>query len=677
MRLFATLLERERTRFTANPRLFLWQMCWSPIWVGSNGPAPRLGQRAEVPGWAAREEERSGADAFIHGNLGRLAFRFWISLLVGSILRGIWLALLVVTGWAVLALAGLVGLPSMLAIAGLTVLGAVAGAAYGFLHPIEPAIVAVMLDRTFGLDERLTTAIDRQAARVRDTASPTLPQLQLADAANILAEVMHELPRAVFFPVREAIALLVVTLALLTALFAHVPDRPLPGIAAAPVPRFVPASERLANPQVGDQPLATTPEEPAPSVSEVQQQAQAAQQAREDLGVLGEALDDHPITQGASDAIAAGDYPAASDMIRASAADAPNASPEEREALADDLDVAADQIAPTNPNLADSSREAAGDLRQGGSQAGDGLDGLADTVDQTAGVVEPEDQAAPGEEASQEGNPGAAQPGAAGQESASSGDAQQGSESSQSSSGASNQSQQPAGDPGEGVAAEPGVANQELQEPNAGGDEAGEMSGASSSGQAQAGAGGAPDPEGAGGAPGSDQAGQEQPAANGASQGGSASDTESQGLQGAPDDETSASQGSGAGTGQSGANDQTRGSQEVGDPAAPGESEGAAPPSVDEAGDPPPGNGGGDGSAGEVGEVGGTNSLSLQGTSDEGVRTGGTSGSSSVGSGAGSGAASGDQVQQQVGVAGPDANRIPDGMQDIVQDFFTEPGTQP
>ncbi len=69
--------------------------------------------------------------------------------------------------------------------------------------------------------------------------------------------------------------------------------------------------------------------------------------------------------------------------------------------------------------------------------------------------------------------------------------------------------------------------------------------------------------------------------------------------------------------------------------------------------------------------------MSLQGTSDEGVRTGGSSGSSSVGSGSGSGAASGSQVQQQVGVAGPDANRIPEGMQDVVQDYFTDPGSAP
>lgn len=684
-RRLATLIERERARFMADPRLFLWQAGWSPIWLGSNGPAPRPGQRNEASGRAALAGNDPGAGAFIQSHLDRLASRLWMSLLAGSILRGLWLALVLVTGWALLATIGLVGLPPLFAMVALAGVGAVIGAAYGLLHPIDPSTVAVMLDRTFGLDERLTTANGQTFERYRTHAKGAmLPRLQLADAANTLGEVMHELPRAVFFPVREVIALLVVAMALLTALFAYVPDHPVPSLADAPVPRFVPASERLANPEDAERPLANTPKQAAPSASEVREQAQAAQQAREDLGVLGEALEDHPITQAASDAIAAGDYGAASEMIRSAASQAPSASQEEREALADDLDAAADQVAPTSPDLADGSREAADDLRRGGTQSEEGLEGLADTVDQTAGAVAPKDPAAQGPEAGEQGSTGGAQPGATGQESESGGNAQQEQESGadQGTSSSSSQAQQPAGDagdPGEGVAAQPGVANEEMQGAE-GGEEAGEMSGASSAGQSQSGAGGAPDPAATDGGSGSDQAGQQPATGEGASSEGGdpASDAGSQGMIGAPEDETSASQGSGAGTGQTGANDQVTGDQDVGNPAAPGEGEAVDPPAVGEVGDPPPGNGGGEGSAGDIGNVsGGTNDLPLQGTSDEGVRTGGTSGSSSSGSGAGSGAASGDQVQQQVGVAGPDANRIPDGMQDIVEDFFTEPGTGP
>lgn len=680
-RRLATLVDRERARFRADPRLFLWQAGWSPIWLGSNGPAPRPGQWRGASSRSALAANDPGAGRFIQSHLDRLASRLSRSLLAGSILRGLWLALLLVSAWALLATIGFVGLPPVLAMVALAGFGAIAGGIYGLLHPIDPSTVAVMLDRTFGLDERLTTANGQTTGEYGTGAKGAmLPRLQLADAANSLGEVMHELPRAVFIPVREVIALLVVSMALLTALFAYVPDQPVPNLSDAPVPRFVPASERLADPAANEQPLTNTPEQAAPSASEVREQAQAAQQAREDLGVLGEALQDHPITQAASDAIAAGDYGAASEMIRSAASQAPSASQEEREALADDLDAAADQVAPTSPDLADSSREAADDLRLGGTEAEEGLEGLADTVDQTAAAVAPKDQTEQGPEVGEQGAAGGAQPGASSQESGAGGNAQQeqGPGANQESSSSSSQPQQPAGDPGEGVAAEPGVANEEMQGAE-GGDEAGEMSGASSAGQSQSGAGGAPDPEATDGGSGSDQAEQQPSSGEGASSEGGdpASEAGSQGLIGAPEDETSASQGSGAGTGQSGANDQTTGDQDVGDPAPPGGGEAVDPPAVGEVGDPPPGNGGGEGAAGNIGDVGGANDLSLQGTSDQGVRTGGTSGSSSSGSGAGSGAASGDQVQQQVGVAGPDANRIPDGMQDIIEDFFTESGTGP
>lgn len=677
--LASTLVERQRARFRADPRLFLWRAGWSPIWLGSNGPAPVPSQRLRAiqPRPSAGG---TGADAFIDAHLNGLASRLWLSLLAGSIIRGLWLGLLVVTGWVLLALTGLAGLPPLIAIAVLVCVGLGAGVAYGMLHRIAPSAVAVMLDRTFGLHERLTTANDRRTTMSPDGA--VVPRLQLADAANTLGEVITELPRSVYLPVREVIALLVVTMALLTGLFAYVPDRSLPAVSDAPVPRFVPASERLANPQVADNPLATTPEQPAPSASDLQQQAQAALQAREDLGVLGEALEDHPITKAASDAIGAGDYAAASDMIRTAASEAPNASQEARDALAEDLETAADRIASTNPELAESSQQAAEGLREGGPEAAQGLEGLADNVDQVAGVVAPEQAAARAPEQSMaegQGDPGQAQPGPVGEAGQSGGESSQGADTSEGSSASSDPSRQEAGetgDPGEGVAAEPGVA-QEPQEPGTGGNEPGEMSGAAGSNQAQSGAGGAPDPEAAAGAPGSDQTGQQPAGDGGGSRSDSSSDAEAQGLSGAPDDENAASQGSGAGTGQTDANDQPQGDQQAGDPAAPGEGEAVDPPPVGEVGNPSPGNGGGEGSVGAVGEGGGTNDLSLQGTSDEGVRTGGSSGSSSVGSGSGSGAASGSQVQQQVGVAGPDANRIPEGMQDVVQDYFTDPGSAP
>jgi len=74
---------------------------------------------------------------------------------------------------------------------------------------------------------------------------------------------------------------------------------------------------------------------------------------------------------------------------------------------------------------------------------------------------------------------------------------------------------------------------------------------------------------------------------------------------------------------------------------------------------------------------GGSTSLVLEGTSENGVRTGSDSGSSSLGSGSGAGTASGDQVQGEVGVAGPDSNRVPEDKRDIVEDYFSGPEGAP
>jgi hypothetical protein len=70
---------------------------------------------------------------------------------------------------------------------------------------------------------------------------------------------------------------------------------------------------------------------------------------------------------------------------------------------------------------------------------------------------------------------------------------------------------------------------------------------------------------------------------------------------------------------------------------------------------------------------GGSTNLELQGTSGQGIPTGGDSGSSSLGSGSGSSTASGDQSQGDVGVAGPDSNRVPESLRDVVKDFFEGP----
>lgn len=678
------LLTRDRIvrQWSQNSRLFLWQSLWLPYWVGSDRPSPSLPR--DLPATGSTGGTALTAPArYVRSSMGGLVRRFWVSWTVASVLRGVWLSLLLSFVWMLLSFTGVASPPSMLAVGSCVVALAGLGLIFGVLNPPTASMVAAMLDRTFLLQERLTTASDAfEPEADRANEHQTVPRLQMADAANVLNDVQLLLARSRFVPVREIVGVLIGGMALLTAIFAYVPDRPLPGIAESPIPAFVPASQRLADPQVPDQQVISPPsDEQAPStVAEVQEQSRSSQTARDDLGTIGKALEDNPMTQPASEAIANGDYATAADAIRSAANDAPGMSQDERNALADELDKAAAQVSGENPELADASREAADGLREGGAESTEGLSGLADQVDETGERVVPPDQLAEDlEEAA----------------AAASGEQGSGSEATGNDSGGNQQSQDATGqtgeagagalsDPGEGVAAAPGVSNPDQQGPQPG-SSSDQPGGDSAGGQGQEGAGAAP--EGGAGQP-----AQESSADGGASSGNASGEGDatssgesgaaggaSQGLAGGPAEETTASQGSGAGTGQTGANDASQSEQTVDSPAP---AEGADPeadvPQDGAASDEPPRGSGQPGAPEDSGAVSsGSSSLVLEGRSDNGVRTGSDSGSSSLGSGSGAGTASGDQVQGEVGVAGPDSNRVPEDKRDIVGDYFSGPEGAP
>ena len=675
-----------RRRWAVDPRLFAWQLLWLPFWLGGDRPAPSWpsGPRsADFPDRA----QLAGAEGFFQLEMAALVRRFRMSWVAASLLRGVWLGLLIALGWMLLALVDVTSPPSLPAITVLAVLLACWGVACAVLNRPSAPMVASMVDRTFLLEERLTTAIDTIAPGGDVPGSPrTIPRLQLADAANALGEARHHLTRGRFVPVREIVGVLVVGMALLTAIFAYVPDRRLPGISQSPVPVFVPASQRLADPQVADRQPVSPPqvEAAAPTVAEVQEEARLSQATRDDLGTVGKALEDNPTTQPAADAIADGDYPAAANAIRSAASGASAMSPEGRNALAGELETAAERISEENPELAEASRAAAEDLRRGGEDAGAGLSDLGDEVEQAGANVTPPGELARDLDEAQAG--AAAEPGAP-----SDGQGQQGAEAQ----GGEGQGQDAAGqsgssadgalaDPGEGVAAEPGVANPE-QEGAQPGSAAGQQGGEAPGGQEQEGAGSAP--EGTAGQPAQDPSGEGAASSGSASgeSGAQASDASapsggpSQGLTGGPAEETDAAQGSGAGTGQTGANDRSEAQQGVDAPApAEGPDRDVPVPGNGEASDRPLPGAGQPGDPGDSGAVsGGSSTLQLEGSSENGVRTGSDSGSSSLGSGSGASTASGDEVQGAVGVAGPDSNRVPEDRRDIVEDYFSGPEGAP
>ena len=672
-----------RRRWELDPRLFMWQVLWLPFWLGSARPAPSWLVGLRAVGTPDRAP-LAGAAGFFQTLMAGLVRRFWLSWVVASALRGVWLGLLIALGWMLLALADAATPPPLPSIAVLAVLLACWGVAGAIVNGPSAPMVASMLDRTFLLQERLTTACDAIAPGGDDPdLRRTISRLQLADAANALNETRHQLTRGRFVPIREIIGVLVVGMALLTAIFAYVPDRRLPGISQSPVPVFVPASQRLADPQIADRQSISPPRvEAAPSVTEVEEESRSSQATRDDLGTVGKALEDNPTTQPAAAAIADGDYAGAADAVRAAASGAPAMSPEGRNALAEKLESASRQISVENPELAEASQQAADDLRRGGEDAGAGLSDLGDEVERAGAEVVPPDQAARDLEEAESGagapSGGQGQQGAEGQ----GGEDQQGQSQGQGQSGGA--SDGALADPGEGVAAEPGVANpdQEGAEP---GSAAGQQGGESPGGQGQEGAGSAP--EGAAGQPAEDASGEG--AASGGSTPGegategsganSPSGGASQGLTGNPAEETTAAQGSGAGTGQSGANDRSSSQQSVDSPEpAEGPDPDVPVPGNGRASDRPLPGAGQPGDPGDSGAVsGGSSTLELEGSSENGVRTGSDSGSSSLGSGSGAGTASGDEVQRSVGVAGPDSNRVPEDRRDIVEDYFSGPEGAP
>ena len=645
--------------FRHDPQLFFWNLLWLPFWVASDAAPPQMPSR-RMP--AERQGFHDPAGIYLAARMDRVVRTFTLAWIAGAVLRGLTLAILGIALWSLLAVLGVGNLPAMPVIAAIAVAGIVLGLAYGWLIRPDRLMVAGMLDRTFGLEERIVTAFDRPGD------DGHVSRLQLADAANTFEDTMSEIPRAAMVPIREIAACLIAVGALVTVLLSYVPHDGIAAAGESPVPQFVLASERLAVREntIPDRPVDNAPTtQDAATIAEIQERGRESQSARDDLARIAEALRDHPITQPAAEAIANGDYAAAAEALRSASQAAGSMDQQSRDALADDLDQAADQIAETNPELAQSAQEAADDLRAGGTDAETALSELAEQVDQTSErVASQEDLARDLDEAQSGSNPSSGSEGSQGEQSS-----QEGNSGEQQTS-----DQGQASDPGEGSAAEPGVSNEgdapsESQQPGSDASEGSSDQGAGSS-SSQEGAGDKPSDMPQDGSSG-------QSSNDGASSEGdsSSSGANDQGLEGGTDDETSASQGSGAGTGQRGANDQTEGSQSVDDPSAPQEGNPEAEvPNQGKAGDPPPSRserGEEDDNTGTTSQ--GDSNLEIEGTSDEGVQSGGDSGSSSLGSGTGSTTASGDQSQGDVGVAGPDSNRVPDTLRDVVKDYFGGP----
>lgn len=658
--------------------LLAWRVLWAPFWLGSDVPAPRLPARDGRPPAAV-----GPAGEQVVRVLSGLTRRIWLLRALTLLTRGAWLGLAIGCVGLLVQLSGGPAFDAGILPPLTVVLVGLAAVLAALSRPTRPQ-VARMLDRSFGLHDRATTALGNLGLGV-PTEGDRAPvvYLQVADAANAVAEARRHPALAMRLPVRELVLAIAGALLFASLTFLRGVGGDIPAVGAGTVPPFEPAAERIAAEEAAARAAQPpVPADGAPTTEEVQERAQRSNEAQRDLQTLGGALDDHATTRPAAEAIAEGDYEGAAAELREAAAAADQLSPAAREALAGDLDAAADQMSPGSPELAEASRAAADGLRQGGEAAEQGVGEVADAVEETGGEVASQEELA------------------ADMERAEAAEASGGQESGQPADGAP--ADQP---PGEAAAGDPAAGDPAAGEAGETDPNAGEPGARGEPGEAGAPSDGADaDPSQDGGQPGGDQPGQSQEPGQGEGEGqpapgegqpggpgqegapgeagaqpGEAGDAQpgeagegqpgdAQPGEGQPTDGGTAQQGGGAGTGEGQPNPEAG----SGAPENSGESGGGVPAeervteTTASGGEPP--------AEGEPGEVSGN--LSLAGSDGEGVQTSGDNGSSSTGSGSGSTSRSGSASQGEVGEAGPDSNRVPADYRDVVEDYFSDPGDE-
>lgn len=640
-------------------RRALWRGAWAPWWLGSDVPAPLPPAREPVPAATL-----GPAGEVVVLGLDQIARRLWLRHALHLVVRALWLGLAVGCLWLVAELAGGPSLrPVALAWVGGVLLGL--GVIFALLSKPGRRRTARMLDRTFGLQERLTTAVDHLGRGVPGEGErATVVYLQMADAANAVAELRRHRALGLRIPVRELVLAIFFGLLLAALYFIRGVGGDMPPLAAAAVPAFTPAVERPAEPPPPP-PAEAQPAELAPTVEEVRQRAERSLAAQRDLQALARALNDHAVTRSAAEAIGQGEYEQGANELRDLAPSADQLSPAAREELARDLEQAASQMSPgsqaqpdaPSQDLGSAARQAAEGLRQGEQAAQEGVRQLGDQVERTGGQVASQEELAEQMRRAQEAEAQGQRRGASGSQGSQQG--QQGQ--------AGQASEATAGEPGQpGQGGESGAQAPNEGQPGEGNDgEGGQPSGEPGEGGQQAGAQGEPGQEGA---PGGQPGGQEgQPG-----QGQPGSEPGASGQSGEGGDESAGdSSRSGAGAGAGGGQGDEEGPDAPGQ--APGGAESGEQGSQGAPAEQQVGQGSGEGVAGDA-PAPVVETIQLPSAPrGEGVQTAADGGSSSRGSGAGVTAGAGSTVQGEVGASGPDSNRVPPDYREVVEDYFSQP----
>ena len=623
-------------RPAADPRQRAWQTAWAPWWLGSDLPVPLLPTAERLP---TGEVGMAGAAVLDH--LRRVRRGIWLRHLAVPVVRGVWLGLALGCLWVVV---DLLGGPAVRwpAVAGLVALLTLLGLGFGLANRPTLWETARMLDRTFALHERLTTALADLGRGVPGPGGPAgVAYLQTADAANAIELAAREKVLGPRLPVREAVLVLFCGLLLAALAFLRGVGGGLPPLGATEVPPFVPAVDRPADP--APQPLVGDQAKMAPTVDEVLAKSEDSNQAQRDLQSLADALRDHAVTRPAADALQQGNAAAAAAALRDLAPNADQLSPAAREELARDLQAAAQGMSQGQNPLRPATEQAAAGLRQGEQPAQQGISDLADAVEQTGRDIVPQQELASQMQQAQSVQASRRQAG--GQQSDGQAQAQ-----------AAGNGQPQAGDPGQGAPAQAGEGQP--------GDASSQQGASGQQGrQGSSGRGGQPGPASQSGA--GQQGQQGQPGQGGDGQKGNGSES------GAPGEARTAGEQSGRGGGAGGegsdqpkSGDQSAGGAAGGDQSQPPASGNAAEQQA----------AGGEGGSGKPGKSVPTSQTMVlpAGQGDQGMQTAADGGSAMRGGGTGVTAGAGSAVQGEVGAAGPDSNRVPADYRPVVEHYFSE-----
>jgi hypothetical protein len=629
-----------RPELASDRKVLAWQLATAPWWIWSDVPKlPFPARNPQLsPGGLAGDWVVDGID--------RIVTRVWIQRALAIVVRGVWLTVLLGCLWLVAELLGgvalnldvLLGVGIVLLICSLVIAG--------LSRPTREQ-VARMLDRSFVLQERVSTAIGNIGIDIpAEGAHPQVTYLQVADAANAITAAQEHSAFRLRPPVRELVMAVALGLAFAALAFARGAGGGIPPTQSNVVPAFIPAAEQFMQPE---QPAQAPEAQDVPTVEEVQQMVQTSIDNQQDLERLADALSDHAMTREAADLINQGNYAEAAEELRDVANQADQLSDEARAELASDLSQAAAEMSDGNKTLSESTEQAAEGLQEGGEQAQEGVRDLANAVEQSGQQVqstEALDQAMQQAQEQAASNPSEQGQGSdAGNIGQKSPNDQSGNGSEQAPSSASGQQQ---GQPGEadsdsGANAEAGIGEDSQSSTGESGE--GAPADANSPGNSEGQQG--------------DSEGQPQPG------GGSGSSTEDP-AQAQSNQEGDPSQGNGAG-----------GETGEGDPAA-ADTDGGGEFEHQTDGQKDPSESNVSDGTGEGADTSGATQDPQQAVElprapkGESVQIGGNSGTSSLGTGAGVTVSSGSSTQGEVGEPSPDSNHVPPEYRSIVESYFSE-----